>query len=156
MSKPGFRIAEDDLRGPEIARLLQEHLDHMYAISPPGSVHALNLDALRAPGIRFWTAWDGANLAGCGALKPIDATHAEVKSMRTDGNYIRTGVAARILSHIVAEARAVGYRRLSLETGNYEAFVPAHRLYERFDFQPCGAFGNYAADPISLYFTLEL
>lgn len=147
---------EDDLRGPEITRLLREHLDHMYAISPPGSVHALDIDALRAPGIQFWTAWDGTNLAGCGALRPIDAAHGEIKSMRTDENYRRRGVAARILGHIIAEARKAGYRRLSLETGNYHAFVPAHRLYERFGFHPCPPFGSYAADPISLYFTLKL
>ncbi len=156
MSEPGLRIVEDDLQGPEIARLLREHLDHMYAISPPGSVHALDLDALRAPGIRFWTAWDGASLAGCGALKPVDVAHGEIKSMRTDRNHLRKGVAARILAHIVAEARKAGYRRLSLETGNYDAFVPAHRLYERFGFRPCGPFGSYAPDPISLYFTLKL
>lgn len=156
MSEFRFRIVEDDLRGPEIAALLQEHLDSMYEISPPGSVHALDLQALQAPEITFWTAWDHANLAGCGALKSLHAAHAEIKSMRTHGNYLRKGVAAQILAHIVAVARARGYRRLSLETGNYEAFVPAHRLYERFGFQPCDPFGDYRFDPISRYYTLQL
>ena len=151
-----FRIVEDDLRGREIAVLLQEHLDSMYEISPPGSVHALDLEALRAPEISFWTAWDGPSLAGCGALRMLDATHAEIKSMRTDGNYLRKGVAAQILAHLITVGRARGYHRLSLETGNYEAFVPAHRLYERFGFQPCDPFGGYRFDPISRYYTLQL
>ncbi len=156
MSEFQFRIVQDDLRGPEIAALLQEHLDAMYEISPPGSVHALDLEALRAPEVAFWTAWDGTNLAGCGALKALDATHAEIKSMRTDDNYRRKGVAAQILAHIIAVARARGYRRLSLETGSFAYFIPAHRLYERFGFQRCGPFGNYCFDPISVYFALEL
>lgn len=156
MSEFQFRIVEDDLRGSEIAAFLQAHLDAMYEVSPPGSVHALNLAALRAPEISFWTAWDGLNLAGCGALKTLDAAHAEIKSMRTVDNYRRRGVAAQVLAHIIAEARTRGYRRLSLETGDFPYFVPAHHLYERFGFQRCDPFGSYRHEPISLYFTLEL
>ena len=91
-----FRLVEDDLTGPEIAALLQAHLDSMHEHSPPGSVHALDLEALRAPEISFWTAWDGDQLAGCGALKALDAEHGEIKSMRTAQSHLRRGVAVAV------------------------------------------------------------
>lgn len=128
-------ILRDDLRSPEIAALLQEHLDHMHTLSPPESVHALDLDKLRAADITFWSARRGGALLGCGALKELAPGHGEVKSMRTVAGYLRTGVAARMLTHILDEARRRGYRRLSLETGSMDAFAPARTLYERFGFR---------------------
>lgn len=151
-----FRLVEDDLQGPEVAALLREHLASMHEHSPADSVHALDLTALRAPEITFWTAWDGADLAGCGALKALDAMHGEIKSMRTARPHLRQGVAAQILSHIIGVARGRGYGRLSLETGSNAPFYPAHRLYERFGFQPCTPFADYADDAFSRYFTLRL
>ncbi len=100
----------DDLRHPAVIALLQEHLDWMHRTSPPESVHALDLDALRQPDIAFWTLWDGETLAGCGALRALDATHGEVKSMRTAQTHLRRGVAATMLDHLVAEARRRGMR----------------------------------------------
>lgn len=136
--------------------LLQEHLSSMTLHSPPESIHALNFDGLRKPNVTFWSMWDNAELLGCGALKELDAQHGEIKSMRTATPYLRKGVAARMLEHIVAEARRRGYRRLSLETGSMEAFFPAHHLYRRFGFQECGPFGDYVLDPYSIFMTLEL
>ncbi|HEX7036470.1 MAG TPA: GNAT family N-acetyltransferase [Pseudomonadales bacterium] len=149
-------IREDDLGGAEIALLLQEHLDEMYRISPPESVHALDLQELRAPDITFWSAWDGPALLGCGALKELDPEHGEIKSMRTARAYLRRGVAAAMLRHIVAEASQRSYRRLSLETGSQPEFEPARRLYTRFGFRPCGPFAEYREDPNSVFMTLEL
>ena len=114
-------ITHDDLAGPEIRALLAEHLASMRAISPPESVHALDLEGLKRPEVTFWTAWSGGELAGCGALKEIDAAHGEVKSMRTAMAHRRRGVARAMLMHIVAEARRRGYARLSLETGAMDA-----------------------------------
>lgn len=151
-----FRLVEDYLHGPEIAALLREHLVSMHEHSPPESVHALDLTALRTPEITFWTAWDGADLAGCGALKALDPVNGEIKSMRTAKPHLRRGVAAQILSHIIEVARGRGYVRLSLETGSNAPFFPAHRLYERFGFQPCPPFADYADDAFSRYFTLFL
>ncbi len=94
-------ICEDDLRGPEIKVLLEAHLDLMRSISPPEGVHALDLEALRAPEITFWTVWDGAVLLGCGALKELDPAHGEIKSMRTAFAHRRRGVAAALLEHIL-------------------------------------------------------
>jgi len=146
----------DDLRGPEIAELLQEHLRHMHTLSPPESVHALDLDALRAPDITFWSARQGPVLLGCGALKQLDSRHGEIKSMRTVAAHLRKGVAAKLLVHIIDEARKRSYHRLSLETGSMAAFDPARRLYERYGFRYCGPFGDYVEDPHSVFMTREL
>lgn len=146
-------IRVDDLAGPEIRALLEEHLADMHAISPPGSVHALDLDGLRRPDITFWTAWSGAALLGCGALKELSPDHGEIKSMRTARAHRRSGVARTMLAHIVAEARRRGYERLSLETGSVAAFAPARALYERFGFGYCGPFAGYVDDPNSVFMT---
>jgi len=151
-----MQIKVDNLRGPEIAALLAEHLECMAQVSPPEGRHALDLERLRQPGITFWTAWDGPVLAGCGALKEIDAAHGEVKSMRTAMTHLRRGVANMLLRHIIAEAKRRGYRRLSLETGSMEYFKPAHTLYLKAGFGACEPFAGYRADPNSAFFTMEI
>ena len=151
-----MEIRIDDLRGPEIARLLREHLDSMKLLSPPGSVHALDLGKLRQPDITFWCAWQDEELQGCGALKELDAAHGEIKSMRTAIANLRKGVATKMLEHIIEEARRRKYQRLSLETGTAQAFAPAHRLYAQLAFEPCGPFGSYINDPHSVFMTKTL
>jgi putative acetyltransferase len=151
-----MKIERDDLTRPEVHALLQEHLDNMYELSPPESVHALDLTKLRKPDITFWTAWDESLLLGCGALKQLDATHGEIKSMRTPAAFRGKGAGRALLAHILAEARSRGYRRLSLETGPHPAFLPAQRLYRSFGFEVCGPFGDYKLDPHSVFMTLDL
>ncbi len=146
----------DDLRGPEIRALLEEHLADMRRISPPESVHALDLDALRRPEISFWTVWEGDALLGCGALKQLDATHGEIKSMRTGREHRGKGVARFVLTHILEEARRRGYARLSLETGSQPEFEPARALYASVGFDFCGPFADYVLDPNSVFMTLTL
>lgn len=154
MSMIDIRI--DDLKGPEIADLLQTHLDHMRAISPPESVHALDLDALRKPEITFWTLWQAGTLIGCGALRELDPTHGEIKSMHTPVSMRGSGYGRRMVAHIMDEARRRGYRRLSLETGATDDFIAARSLYAAFGFQTCPPFGDYVEDPFSTCMTLEL
>ena len=149
-------IKVDDLRGPEIGELLEEHLRDMRRRSPPGSIHALDLARLRAPEITFWTAWDRGELVGCGALKALAPGHAEIKSMRTATAHLRRGVARRMLTHIVDEANRRGCARLSLETGSAPAFEPARALYRSFGFATCGPFGDYVEDPYSVFMTKAL
>ncbi len=151
-----MHIRIDDLRGPEIRALLQAHLDSMYEHSPPESVHALDLNALRQPAITFWTAWEGSELLGCGAIKQLDTQHAELKSMRTATAHLRKGVARALLDHILDAARKKGFVRLSLETGTAAAFAPAHQLYTRAGFVECGPFEGYALDPHSVFMTKAL
>lgn len=151
-----MQIEVDDLSRSEVHALLQAHLDAMHANSPPGSVHALDLDALKRPDITFWTAWQDDQLLGCGALKQLDAQHAEIKSMRTAAGHLRKGVARAILEVILTESVKRAYRSVSLETGTGAAFAPAHRLYESFGFNRSGPFGSYVADDFSVFMTKPL
>ncbi|ANB18740.1 GNAT family N-acetyltransferase [Dokdonella koreensis] len=151
-------IRPDDLSDPRVVALLRAHRADLARHSPPQSVHALDVDAaaLRAAPIAFWSVWDGDHLAGCGALKALAPDHGEIKSMRTVDAYRRRGVAARLLEHLLAEARRRGYRRLSLETGSGPAFAPAHALYLRFGFADDAPFADYPADPYSRFLTRSL
>lgn len=149
-------IREGGLADPQVLALLREHLASMAALSPPDSIHALGLAALRAADVTFWGAWRDGTLLGCGALKQLDAAHGEIKSMRTAMAHRRTGIGAVLVRHIVEEARRRDYRRLSLETGSMEAFAPARRMYARAGFVPCPPFAGYTDDPNSVYMTLFL
>ena len=151
-----MQIREDDPRREPVARLLREHLDGVAIHSPPESIHALDVDALRIPEVTFWTAVDADEVLGCGALLELDAGHAEIKSMRTAADHLRRGVASAILRRIMEEAKRRSYERLSLETGAQEGFAPARSLYARFGFEPCGPFGGYRADPNSVFMTRVL
>ena len=146
----------DDLRTPAVIALLEEHLVSVAEHSPPESVHALDFDALRARDVTFWSAWEGSELLGCGALRELSSTHGEVKSMRTASAHLRKGVASRLVDRMIRVAKSRGYRRLSLETGAADAFLPARTLYARFGFEPCGPFGSYVDDPFSVFMSLEL
>jgi putative acetyltransferase len=149
-------LRQDDLTGPEVIDLLEEHLRDMYAWSPPESVHALDLEQLRRPEITFWTAWQDGLLMGCGALKALGSCHGEIKSMRTPSARRGRGAGRRILGHIVDVARQRNYRLLSLETGSQPGFEPARKLYESHGFSYCGPFGNYQDDPHSSFMQLQL
>ena len=151
-----MKIELDDLSRPAIHALLEEHLRNMHALGPPESVHALDLEKLRAPGITFWSAWDDGGLLGCGALSELSPTHGEIKSMRTPEARRRTGAGRALLLHIIEVARARGYERLSLETGSVAAFEPAHRLYLSAGFTRTGPFGAYVEDPNSVFMALAL
>lgn len=149
-------IEVDDLSRTDVQELLAGHLAEMYATSPACSVHALDLAGLRAAHVTVWTARDGSDLLGVGALSELDPGHGEIKSMRTAARSRGRGVAAAVLGRILASARERGYRRVSLETGAHEFFAPARRLYARHGFAECGPFAGYAPDPASVFMTLEL
>ena len=146
----------DPATDARVVAFLQEHLDDMYRISPPESVHALDVTQLRQPGIRFWTAWLDDALVATAAIKRLDGAHAEVKSMRTTASLRGQGIAARMLAHAIAEARALGHARLSLETGSQPFFAPARALYAKHGFAGCGPFGSYRPDPSSHFMTRTL
>ncbi len=149
-------IALGDLNDPRVLRLLDDHLADMYATSPPESVHALDVSGLQHPDVTFWALAEGEQLLGCVALKQLDPRHGELKSMRTDAAARGRGFGRLLLEHVVAEARARGYTRLSLETGAEDFFRPARALYARYGFLETEPFADYALDPNSVFFTLEL
>ncbi len=157
MTDPRIHLeGQDGTFSPELQSLLLAHRQEMLGLSPAESVHALDLEALRRPGLSFWSLWSGDRIMGCGALKELDPRHGELKSMRTAPAFLRQGVARRILEHLIAVARERGYTRLSLETGTHPAFDPARRLYEAFGFTECPPFGDYGEDPHSVCMTREL
>jgi putative acetyltransferase len=151
-----MKIQVDDLSGPEVAGFLDEHVQEMRSITPLESKHALDLDGLRKPEITFWSVLDRDTLVGCGAIKRLDARHAEVKSMRTAPTCKRSGIASLLLQHIITEARRMGFTRLSLETGAAEFFLPARKLYQKFGFDYCQPFADYKPDPHSVFMTRTL
>ncbi len=151
-----MNIAVDDLSGPEVAAFLTGHVQQMRSITPAEFAFALDLDELRKPDVTFWTVRDDdGTLVGGAALKQLDDVgHAELKSMRTATDRLRSGIASRLLVHIIAEARRMGVTRISLETGTDEFFAPARRLYTKFGFTPCPPFGDYEASEHNTFMTL--
>ena len=145
-----YRIARDDLTGEAVLALLQAHLDEMHQWSPACKVHAMPAERLREGDVTFFAAWDGEHLAAVGALKQLDPTRGEIKSMRAAPAYRGQGAGRAILEHLIAEATARGYRWLGLETGRPEPFRPAQGLYEAYGFTECAPFGDYVSDEFSL------
>lgn len=149
-------VSRADFADPALAVFLQEHLDDMEPTSPPESRHALDLSGLQQPHVRLWTATDAGVIVGTVALAALEPGHEELKSMRTDPLRRGQGIGALLLDAALADARARGVQRVSLETGSMDFFAPARRLYERAGFRPCPPFGHYTDDPNSAYFTLAL
>ena len=141
----------DDPSGEPTRSLIARHLAGMRANSPPESVHALDIDGLRGPDMTFWSVWLENEIAGCGALKRLDARRGEIKSMRVADKFLGRGVGRALLEHLIGEARARGMESLWLETGSTEAFIPALRLYESAGFRRCGPFEGYVDDPFSVF-----
>jgi putative acetyltransferase len=151
-----MRIETDDVSRPEVLALLEEHLRNMYEITPSEFVFAFDASKLRAPGVTFWTAWDGKTLLGCAALKELSATQGEVKSMRTPVKLRGKGVGRALLNHVLEVARERGYRELLLETGSHPAFTPALTLYRSAGFEPCGPFADYEDNGFSVFMSMRL
>ena len=149
-------IAVDDPRAEDVRDLLRAHLRFARSVTPAEDVYALDLEGLTAPDVTFFTARQDGELLGIGALKHIDPSHAELKSMHTAEAARRRGVARALVEHLLGVAADRGYERVSLETGAMAAFAPAHRLYETIGFVPCEAFGEYVGSASSVCMTLEL
>lgn len=153
---PALTFVIDDFSGEPTRALIARHLAGMRANSPLESVHALEIDGLRAPGVTFWSAWLADEIAGCGALKQLDAERGELKSMRVADAFLGRGVGRALLNHLIAEARGRGMTSLWLETGSSPAFVPALRLYESSGFVRCAPFDSYTDDPFSVFMTRSI
>lgn len=156
MTVSSWRIVRDDLTDPDVIALVELHLRAAHENSPPGSVFALDLTGLRDPRVTVWSAWDGDRVVGLAALKQLDDRHGELKSMRTAPNALRRGVARMLLDHVIGEARARGYRRISLETGTSASFAAAHALYEQAGFTACDPFGPYSDRAFAAYYTIDV
>jgi putative acetyltransferase len=151
-----MRIVQGDFCDRRVADLLLIHLTTARAQTAPGSAHALDITGLQFPDVSFWTIWEDETLLGFGALKQLSADHGEVKSMHTVRSMRRRGAGSAILRHIITTARARGMSRLSLETGSWEYFWPAHAFYRSHGFVECPPFGDYVLDPNSVFMSLDL
>ena len=146
----------DDFSDPSVIELLHFHQTSAHAETAPGSAHALDLKGLQSPDITVWTIWDNECLVGVGALKQLAGGHGEVKSMHTVQSMRGRGVGSAILRHIIMSARAMGMSRLSLQTGSWDYFQPAHALYRSHGFVECPPFADYLPDPNSILMSLDL
>jgi putative acetyltransferase len=151
-----FTVLPDDPQSPDVRTLLERHFEFNHQHSPPEDVHALDAAELAGNDVTFFTIREDGAVLGMGALKHLDGWHAEVKSMHTTATARGRGVARAMLAHLVETARALGYTRISLETGNQDAFAPARALYMSLGFVPCAAFNGYWDDSTSVFLTLEL
>jgi putative acetyltransferase len=149
-------IRVDDLSSPATQSLLRLHLAGMHENSPPGHVYALDLSGLKTPNVTVWSAWEGNDICGIGALKQFASASGEIKSMRTHPNYLRRGVASMLLEHIIEQARTLGLHRLSLETGSGPSFEPALALYRRRGFVNGEAFSDYQQSDFNQFLHLAM
>lgn len=146
-----MEIKHDNLEGGAVIRLLEEHMQDMLATSPPESVHALDVHALKHPSVIFYSSWQGDELLGCVALKKLDDKQVELKSMRTTDTCRNKGVASKLLEHVIKVAKEQGYQTISLETGSMAFFKPARALYKKYGFEYCSPFSDYQLDPNSCF-----
>jgi putative acetyltransferase len=151
-----MQIRDGDFDDPRVVDLVHAHLSRARAETAVGSAHALDSGGLQSPDISFWTIWEGSALLGCGALKRLSGEHGEVKSMFTASSQRRQGAGSAMLRHIIATARARAMSRLSLETGSWDYFRPAHAFYASHGFVACEPFADYSPDPNSLFMSLDL
>ena len=149
-------IKVGDFADPLVMDLLEIHLSGMHQNSPPESVYALDYSGLQESDVAFWTISDGPHVMGCGALKELSLTQGEIKSMRTHPDYLRKGVAAKMLEHILSVANSRAYKKLSLETGSGPAFDPALELYKKYGFKNGDAFGDYEKSKFNQFMHLEI
>ncbi|MCJ8139270.1 GNAT family N-acetyltransferase [Falsirhodobacter halotolerans] len=149
-------IGKEDPRSPDLAPMMQRHHDAMHADTPPGSNHMLDASGLHSPQIDFYVLRDNGTALGMGALKRLDATHAEIKSMHVLAEARGRGLARQMVVFLLDEARAMGITQISLETGAQPSFQPARTLYQAFGFNECPPFGSYAPDPASTFMTRQL
>ena len=147
-------IHHGELQHDDVRELLAQHFAEMRAGSPPSACHVMTADALDRDDITFLSLRDGSGeLLGVGALRTLDPSHGEIKSMRVADAARGTGAGRAMLDAIVAKARGAGMTRLSLETGTGDVFEPANRLYRAAGFERCGPFGGYRASDFTLFYT---
>jgi putative acetyltransferase len=152
----GLVVAIDDPRRDDVRAVLERHLAFSREVTPASGVHALEVEDLLDPSVMFFSARLDDALLGVGALKELDETHAELKSMHTVEAARRRGVGRALVEHLLSVAADRNYQRVSLETGAMDAFVPARSLYTKLGFKPCPPFGQYVGSPTSACMTIEL
>ena len=147
---------EGNFNHPKVNELLKKHFIELRAASPEGSAHVLDIPGLQVPSIKFWSLWENENLLGCGALKFLEESHGEFKSIRVHDNFRKQGNGIKIIKHLIEEAKKLDIKRVSIETGAGSFFNPARKLFRNCNFEPCEPFAHYKKDINSIYLTKQI
>ena len=150
-----MKSIENNFEDPKVNELLNKHFIELRSVSPEGSSHVLDIPGLKDPSIRFWSLWEHNELLGCGAIKIFNDEHGEFKSIRVADKFRNSGVGEKIISHLIDQAKQIGIKKLSIETGAGDFFSPARKLVKKFGFKPCKPFAHYKEDPNSCYYNLD-
>ena len=151
-----LKSIEGNFDHPEVNQLLIKHFIELKAASPEGSAHVLDIPGLKTPSIKFWSLWQEEKLFGCGALKFLEENHGEFKSIRVVDEFRKKGYGIKILEHLITEAKKLKIKKLSLETGSGDFFIPARALFKKLGFVECNPFAHYKKDSNSCYMSLEI
>ncbi len=151
-----LKSIEGNFDNLEVNELLTKHFIELRAASPEGSAHVLDIPGLKVSSIKFWSLWDGENLIGCGALKFLDKEHGEFKSIRIHDNFRKQGQGINVINHLINEAKKLNIKRISIETGAGDFFIPARKLFKRTGFSECEPFAHYKVDINSVYLTKKI
>ena len=151
-----LKSIEGNFNHPEVNELLIKHFVELKAASPEGSAHVLDIPGLQVPSIKFWSLWENEMLMGCGALKFLDKEHGEFKSIRIHDNYRKKGNGLNVVNHLISEAKKLKIKKLSIETGAGDFFIPARKLFKKCGFEKCKPFAHYKEDLNSVYLTKVL
>ena len=151
-----LKLIEGNFNHPDVNKLLKKHFVELKNASPEGSAHVLDISGLQVTSIKFWSIWKNDQLIGCGALKILEKTHGEFKSIRVHDNFRGKGMGIKIINLLINEAKKLAITRISVETGAGEFFIPARKLFDNCGFRPCPPFAHYKEDVNSLYLTKHL
>tara|TARA_Y100000590_G_scaffold360811_1_gene417245 strand:+ start:1648 stop:2103 length:456 start_codon:yes stop_codon:yes gene_type:complete len=151
-----MKSIENNFDHPKVNELLIKHFIELRSVSPEGSAHVLDINGLKITSMKFWSLWDNSELIGCGALKFLNKEHGEFKSIRVADKFRGKGMGEKIISHLIDQAKKIGIKKISIETGAGEFFSPARKLFSKFGFKICKPFAHYKEDPNSCYFDLEI
>lgn len=146
-----LKSIEGNFDHPEVYELLKKHFIELRAASPEGSAHVLDVPGLKVPSIKFWSLWENDTLIGCGALKFLEDGHGEFKSIRVHDKFRKKGNGKKVIEYLISEAKKLGIKRISIETGASNFFKPARKLFNQFGFEPCEPFAHYKEDINSVY-----
>ncbi len=151
-----MKSIENNFDDPQVNELLINHFVELRSVSPEGSTHVLDIPGLKVPSIKFWSLWENDKLVGCGALKFLDSSHGEFKSIRIVDTFRGKGFGIKMINHLISEAKKLNITKISIETGSGAFFTPARKLFQKCGFKACKPFAHYKIDPNSCYFSLNI
>ena len=149
-----LKSIQGNFDNPEVHDLLIKHFIELRSVSPEGSTHVLDINGLKVPSIRFWSLWESGELVGSGALKFLDKEHGEFKSIRVNDRFRGRGNGPKVINHLINESKKLNIKRLSLETGAGNFFLPARKLFLKSGFKSCKPFSHYKNDVNSVYMSM--